>query len=224
MTQDLVNYEAGIQAGELAMARKLFLIIEVAAWILFIILVGRWAGPRDVPYEPWSLLCGGVGCGLELYRGYTSKRSAGAQREPRRRWRVTISGLLGLIALLAVLFAQVSESFRREVIRLARMESGRREAIKIATERAGRLFPWARQQDFAVDAQRVAPEGTWMVVFTPKSGARANTYRVHIREDRNTERGILYPPVMRKGRSPIKALAVNEVLGRLEAPSDHAVH
>jgi hypothetical protein len=70
----------------------------------------------------------------------------------------------------------------------------------------------------------VLPDGTWMVVFTPKSGARANTYTVHIREDRITERGILYPPVMRKGRSPIKALAVNEVLGRLETPSDHAVH
>jgi hypothetical protein len=206
------------------MTRKVFLIIEVAAWSLFIILVARWAGTRDMPYEPWSLLCGGVRCGLELYRGYTWTKSAGARRAPRRRWRVTISGLLGLIALLAVLLAQVSESFRREAIRLARMESTRHEAIKIATERAGRLFPWARPQDFAVDAHRVAPDGTWMVVFTPKSGARANTYKVHIREDRTTERGILYPPVMRKGRSPIKALAVNEVLGGLEAPSDHPVH
>jgi hypothetical protein len=103
------------------------------------------------------------------------------------------------------------------------MESARREAIKIATERAGRLFPWARLQDFAVDANRVVPDGTWIVVFTQKSGARTNTYKVHIREDRITERGILYPPVMKKGRSPIKALAVNETLGRLEAPSDHAV-
>jgi hypothetical protein len=224
MTQDLANYPAGIQAGELAMLRKVFLIIEVAAWILFIILAARWARTRDVPYEPWSLLCGGVGCGLELYRGSTSNKSAGAQREPRRRWRVTISGLLGLIALLAILFTQVSESFRREAIRLARMESARREAINIATERAGRLFPWARLSDFAVDAKRVVPDGTWTVVFTPKSGARANTYQVHIREDRITERGILYPPVTRKGRSPIKALAVNLVLGRLEAPSDHGVH
>src|SRR5262249_5630363 len=141
-----------------------------------------------------------------------------------RMRRVTISGLLGLIALLAVLFAQVSESVRREAIRLARMESARREAIKIATERAGRLFPWARLQDFAVDAKRVVPDGSWMVVFTLKSGARANTYNVHIRDDRITERGILYPPVMRKGRSPIKALAVNEVLGRRKAPSDQAVH
>jgi hypothetical protein len=223
MTQDRANHEAGIQTGESAMTRKVFLITEVAAWTLFIILVARWAGTRDVPYEPWSLLCGGVGCGLELCRGYTWKKSAGAQRDPRCRWRVTISRLLGLIALLAVLFAQVSESFRREAIRLARMESARREAIKIATERAGRLFPWARLQDFAVDAKRVLPDGTWMVVFTPKSGACANTYRVHIREDRITERGILYPPVMKKGRSPIKALAVNEVLGRLDAPSDHAV-
>jgi hypothetical protein len=224
MTRDLANDEAAIQAVELAMTRKVFLIIEVAAWILFIILVARWAGPRDVPYEPWSLLCGGVGCGLELYRGYTWKKPAGAQREPRRRWRVTISGLLGLIALLAVVFAQVSESFRREAIRLARMESARREAINIATERARRLFPWVRLQDFDVDAKRMVPDRTWTVVFTPKSGARANTYQVHIREDRITERGILYPPVMRKGRSPIKALAVDEVLGSLGASPDHAVH
>jgi hypothetical protein len=224
MTQDLANYEEGIQEGELAVTRKAFLIIEVAAWTLFMILVARWAGTRNVSYELWSLLCGGVGCGLELYRGSTWKKSAGAQMEPRRRWRVTISGLLGLIALLAVLFAQVDESFWREAIRLARMESGRRDSIKIAMERAGRLFPWARLQDFTVDAQRVVPDGTWMVVFTPKSGARANTYEVHIRQDRITERGILYPPVMRKGRSPIKALAVNDVLGSLGAAPDHTVH
>jgi hypothetical protein len=224
MTQDLANYEAGIRAGELAMTRKVFLIIEVAAWTLFIILVARWAGNRDVPYEPWSLLCGGVACGLELYRGYTCKKSARAQREPRRRWRVAISGMLGLIPLLAVIFAEVSESFRREAIRLARMESDRREAMKIATERAGRLFPWARLQDFAVDAKRVVPDGTWIVVFTPKSGARANLYKVHIRKDRITEQGILYPPVMGKGRSPIKALAVIEDLGSLGATPDHAVH
>jgi hypothetical protein len=200
------------------MTRKVVLIIEVAAWTLCIILFARWAGTQDVAYEPWSLLCGGIGCGLELYRGYTWKNSAGTQREPRRRWKATIRGLLGLIALLAVVFAQVSECFRREAIRLAALESARREAIKIATERAGRLFPWASLQDFAVDAKRVEPGGTWMVVFTPKSRATANTYKVHIGEDRITESGILYPPVMRKGRSPIKALAVNPFLLRAFSP------
>jgi hypothetical protein len=122
---------------------------------------------------------------------------------------VTISGPLALIALLAVLFAQVRESARREAIRLAARESARREAIRIATERARRLFPWARWQDFAVDATRVEPSGTWMVVIAPKSGPRANTYKVHVREDRITEWGFINPPVTRRGTSPIKSLAGN---------------
>jgi hypothetical protein len=191
------------------MARKVVLVLEVAAWTLFIVLVVRWAGSQGTTYEPWSLICGVVGCGLELYRGYTWRESADTHGQRRRGWRVTISGLLGLIALLAVLFAQVRESARREAIRLAAMEAARREAIKVATERARRLFPWARWQDFAVDAKRVEPAGTWMVVIAPKSGARANTYKVQVREDRITEWGFINPPVRRKGKSSIKSLAVS---------------
>jgi hypothetical protein len=191
------------------MARKVVLVIEVAAWTLFIVLVVRWAGSQDGTYEPWSLVCGAVGCGLELYRGYTWKVPADTRGQRRRRWRVTISGVLGVIALLAVLLAQVRESARHEAIRLAAMEAARSEAIKIATTRARRQFPWARWQDFAVNAKPTAPDGTWMVVIAPKSGARANTYKVQIRGDRITEWGFINPPATRKGRSSIKALALN---------------
>jgi hypothetical protein len=176
-------------------------IIEIAAWATFVILVARWVWSQDVAYEPWSLVCGGVGCGLELYRGYTWKASAHTQGLPRRRWRVTISGLLGLIALLAVLLAQVRESARREA-----MESARREAIKIATARARRRFPMVRWQDLAVDAKRVEPAGTWMVVIAPKSGARTNTYKVQIREDRITEWGSIHPAAKSRRKSSIKPL------------------
>jgi hypothetical protein len=188
------------------MARQVVGIIEVAAWVMFAFLVARWAWSQDVAYEPWSLVCGGIGCGLELYRGYTWKVSADTPGQARRRWRVTISGLLGLIALLAVLFAQVRESARREAIRLAARESARREAIKIATERAKRRFPMVHWQDFAVDAKRVEPAGTWMIVIAPKSGARTNTYKVHIREDRITEWGSIHPAAKARGKSPIKPL------------------
>jgi hypothetical protein len=188
------------------MARKLVGLIEVAAWALFIILVARWAWSQDTDCEAWAIVCGAVGIGLELYRQSARKVAADSPGHPRRRWTLTISGLLALIALLTVIFAHVTQANQRAAIRIAVRESARRAAIQFAMDRAKRLFPDVRWQNFMVDARRVEPTGTWMVIIAPKSGARTNVYKVHLREDRITEWGAIHPAAKSKGRSPIKPL------------------
>lgn len=58
------------------MLRRVAVIVEIAAFIVFVVLAVRWAWTQDSWFEPYTVLCGLVTGGLELCRRLFSKEES----------------------------------------------------------------------------------------------------------------------------------------------------
>ncbi len=58
------------------MSKRVATVIEIGTFIVFGLLAVRWAWTQNGWFEPYTVICGFVFIGLELYRRYLAKDEA----------------------------------------------------------------------------------------------------------------------------------------------------